>query len=127
MVSLSGLRSLLFRPMYRRLRTLGLPSLEHRRLRGDMIEVHKYLHGHYYVHRPAFKPSLNDNLRGNSQKLKFRLDVRGNFFSNRVVDQWNGLPNSVVLAPSINAFKSRLDKHWSDMPSLCDPLCQSSY
>ena len=53
-------------------------------------------------------------------------DVRGNFYANRVVDQWNGLPDSVVLAPSINAFKSCLDKHWSNLPSLYDPLYQSS-
>ena len=94
-----------------------------------MIEVYKYIHEHYDVHRPAFKPSLNNNLRGNAQKLqklRFRLDVRGNFFANRVVDQWNGFSDSVVLAPSINAFNSRLDKHWSNLPSLYDPLCQNS-
>ncbi|RUS86052.1 hypothetical protein EGW08_006206 [Elysia chlorotica] len=32
-----------------RLRKLKLPTLEHRRLRGDMIEVFKYLHGYYDI------------------------------------------------------------------------------
>ncbi|XP_076445523.1 uncharacterized protein LOC143283234 [Babylonia areolata] len=113
------LGSLKEKPYPERLRLLGLPSLEHRRLRGDMIEVFKYLHGHYDVQRPVFQSSLSGNLRGNTlklQKQRCRLDVRGNYFSNRVVTQWNGLPDSVVLAPSVNAFKSRLDKHWRGLP-----------
>ena len=110
-----------------RLKTLGLPSLEHRRLRGDMIEVYKYLNGYYDVQRPVFQPSLGSSLRGSSLKLqknRFRLDVRGNYFSNRVVTQWNSLPDSVVLAPSINSFKSRLDRYWWDLPGLFNPSCQ---
>ena len=112
-----------------RLRLLGLPTLEHRRLRGDMIEVFKYLKGHYDVKRPAFQPSLSGNLRGNVMKLqkkRFRLDTRGNYFSIRVVTQWNNLPDSVILAPSVNAFKSRLDKHWRGLPGLYNPSCQNN-
>ena len=116
------------KPYPERLRTLGLPSLEYRRLRGDMIEVYKYLNGFYKVQRPNFQPSLSNNLRGNTLKLqknRFRLDIRGNYFSNRVVTKWNSLPDSVVVAPSVNSFKSRLDKHWRDLPILYNPSCQS--
>jgi len=35
------------------------------------------------------------------------------FFSARIVSIWNSLPNSVVDASTINAFKARLDKFWS--------------
>ena len=35
-----------------------------------------------------------------------------NIFSARIVNIWNSLPNSVVDACTVNAFKARLDKFW---------------
>ena len=52
-----------------------------------------------------------------------RLNIRGNYFSNRVVNLWNGLPEKVVSAPSVDAFKARLDKHWENLPSVYNPIC----
>jgi len=34
------------------------------------------------------------------------------FLSARIVNIWNSLPNSIVDASTINAFKARLDKFW---------------
>jgi len=38
--------------------------------------------------------------------------MRKFYFTNRVVDHWNSLPDWVVAANNIITFKIRLDKHW---------------
>ena len=40
-----------------------------------------------------------------------------NSFSNRVVEKWNNLPEHVVMAPSLNTFKSRLNIYWQNHPN----------
>ena len=64
--------------------------------------------------------------RGNSLKLlkpRHRLNMRGNYFANRVVNLWNSHPDNVITAPSVDSFKRRLDKHWAALPSMYDPEC----
>ncbi|KFR12220.1 hypothetical protein N306_02225, partial [Opisthocomus hoazin] len=48
----------------------------------------------------------------NGCKLKegrFGLDIRKKFFTMRMVKHWNRLPREAVDAPSLEAFKARLD------------------
>ncbi len=86
-----------------------------------MINTYKYVHGIYAVTAHYIEYSEFNKTRGHQLKLKkTRVQHRScqAFFSIRIVDLWNSLPEHVVLAPSINAFKSRLDKHWSHVPFL---------
>ena len=40
---------------------------------------------------------------------------RPDFFTMRVVKHWNGLPREVVEAPSLETFKTRLDRALSNL------------
>jgi ribonuclease P/MRP protein subunit RPP40 len=106
-----------------RLRKLGLTTLQTLRKRGDMIEVYKIMTGKERVAREQFF-QLADNehgLRGHTMKIRKHrssLDIRKYFFSQRIVNCWNGLPQQVVDATSINSFKNALDDHWNDMDDI---------
>ena len=49
------------------------------------------------------------------QKGRFRLDIRRKFFTVKVVRHWNRLPREVLDAPSLEAFKARLDRALSNV------------
>lgn len=96
-----------------RLQRTNLISLEMRRLRSDMIEVFKIMHGFEGL-KPEkfFKLSDITHTRGHSMKIykpNTRLEVRKHFFTQRVIDEWNNLPADVVQSSSVNEFKSKIE------------------
>ena len=102
-----------------RLRSLGLFSLEKRRLRGDLITVSTFLKGGSGGGGAGLLCLLTSNrTQGKGMKLRqgrFRLDVRKRFFTERVVGHWNRIPKEVVMAPSLSKCKERLDNAFSHM------------
>ena len=102
---------------HERLRRLNLPSLHYRRRRGDMIEAYKILHEMY-----DNTSSINDLLkinksttRGHPLKLTkqhVHTNLFKSFFTNRIINDWNSLPSSVVMSETINSFKTALDNEW---------------
>ena len=103
-------------PYEARLRILDLPSLLHRRRRGEMIEVFKIMRGLVDISKDDFfKPPSSAVTRGHSLKIAkthAQSRARRNHLCVRAVNEWNGLPEWVVSSATLNCFKNNLDKYW---------------
>ena len=94
---------------------------------NHMIQVYKMFSGLVDVDvSDFFCLDQSSRTRGHNFKIKkqkCRLDFSKNFFSNRVVTEWNDLPQSVVNSTCLSTFNSMLDKHVSAMQlSYCIPI-----
>jgi len=84
-----------------------------------MIELYKIING---IYDSACVPHLEFMELSNNNLIR----TRGNKFKvvqhhcRYVIPIWNSLPNFVVSAGTINTFKNRLDKFWSDQDILYD-------
>jgi len=103
-----------------RLKLMGFPSLSYRRLRGDVIETFKYLHGIYSTNSSTLLLLVlfHDGIqtRGHSlklQKRECRLSVTANVLGFRIVNFWNSMPEEIVTAPTVNILKGRFDKKYA--------------
>ena len=105
-----------FGPVYEdRLRCLNLPTLYYRRRRFDLIQLFKIVHGYEKVDIDKFF-TFNDNMtKGHIfqiMKIRCKKSLRINSFPNRCIDDWNKLPEDIVISDSVNSFKNKLDKLW---------------
>ena len=108
---IQGMRDI---PYETRLKLLKLHSLERRRLRGDLIEVFKWYRGFNKGDvSKILRISNQDRTRSNGfklEKFRFKKEIGRNWFSNRVVDECNGLSKQVVSAESLRSFKRKLHR-----------------
>ncbi len=82
------------------------------RIKGDLIEVYKWMKG--YNEEDINKALIlrgQSRTRSNGFKLdifRFNKDIGKNWFTSRVVNEWNRL-NYVVSVNTIDVFKIRMD------------------
>ena len=100
-----------------RLRHLKIPSLQHRRNRGDMITTYKIITGKFNIDKHKLFKFHHLNTRGHPFKIfkeHSKSFLKSHLFSYRIVNNWNSLPSQVVEAKSVNVFKNIRDKFWHD-------------
>jgi hypothetical protein len=96
-----------------RLEVLELETLEERRIKNDLRTCYKLIMG---LTHPGPDPSFLElresrSLRGHPVKIVWetaKKNCRHYFFLARVGRIWNALPQDLVLAPSLAAFKAKL-------------------
>ena len=97
-----------------RLKKLGMFSSRRRRLRFDVIEVFKIIHGIDKVNQGKFFCIDEDGrTRRHSLCLEIRKHVNSNIgltFFTKKAKYWNHLTNEVVTCKSLNTFKIKLDE-----------------
>ena len=106
-----------------RLETLKLPSLVYRRHRGDMIQAFKFINNIWDIEETLLKQSDETRTRGNTKKIfkeRWNTELRGNFFTNCVVNLWNSLPEKVINSKDVKTFKIELDNFWKTKSWLYD-------
>jgi len=91
-----------------------------------MIEVYKFLHDLYTVDRGILKMANSSSItRGHNVKLSrltCRSRIRHDYFSQRIVEYWNGLPSDVAMLHQWTASKVALTSIGRSLCSLCTLL-----
>ena len=106
---------------HQRIQDLDLISLVQRRLRGQLIEMFKYLNRFTTASAIGlFNYDLNDRTRNNGAKLivkDFNTSVAQHFYPIKMTKTWNALSSEVVSSRTVNSFKNSLQKHWVENPT----------
>ncbi len=102
-----------------KLKELGISTLEERRKYLDMMKTYKVMTGKDNVERSTWFDMASSGQRARRQAADplnirpkaARLEVRRQFFSQRVVEDWNEIPEKVKSAVSVIGFKAGLKSH----------------
>ena len=102
-----------------------MTTLEERRHQMDMAQMFKIIKGHDDVDRsewfdmaataPRATRAAADPL--NVRLNHGRLDIRKNFFSVRVTEAWNRVPNEIKMQKTVSGFKKNYAVHRLNTPN----------
>jgi hypothetical protein len=113
--AVSGLQG---KTYHERLSELKMQSLDARRMEADMVLTYKILsdcdtkfHEQWFELAADRRPTRQSSGVSNLLARRSNHEYRREFFSNRVVEKWNRLPDTVKAAPSAGAFKNRYRHH----------------
>ena len=85
------------------------PTLKHRKIRGDMIELYKIFAGKYDSEITEWITGKCIERQYDTRNHRFALqqqshihyDIRKFSFSNRIIPLWNSLPDNIVSSPTL--------------------------
>ena len=106
-----------------KLSELGLQTLHERRVKFDMVETFKIVKGFSnsphtrwftLVGETIGRETRNRSYTDNIVIKRCNGEVRRNFFSQRVGELWNSIPDAIKNSPSINSFKKNYTR-WCSM------------
>ena len=107
-----------------RLQHLKLPTLKYRRIRGDLIQMYKIVHGIDNLdYRSFFSYSHINFTRGDKYKIFVSFTssrIRHNYFISRTVTIWNKLQFKTKDSKSINSFKNSIDRELHELMYVFD-------
>ena len=107
----SGLQATTYKA---RLKELVLTTLEERRHQADMVQTYKIVTGKDMVKSETWFTSVTESGRPtrsaadplNLRPQTSRLEIRRQFFSQRVVESWNKISASLKQAKNVKCFKN---------------------
>ena len=82
------------------------------RVKAMLVNITQTTAELFHKHSTAVLITRGHNLKLSRQTCRSR--IRHDYFSQRIVEFWNGLPSDVVNASTVNSFKGRLNKHWKE-------------
>ena len=92
-----------------------------RRIRGDLSEVYKIIHGIDKIDRCKFFALVNEKHKYDTTGHNLRIwtphttnMLRKKFFDIRVIKYWNDLPSDVVHSQLLSSFRRKVDKHFKE-------------
>ena len=103
-----------------KLSEIGLLSLEKRRVYLELVETFKIIKGLTNIDRSELFELCGDSERRHTRATncplniilkRSHLDIRKHFYTNRVVNSWNNLPNEIKESVSLISFKKTLRLH----------------